>query len=233
MRINPKLFAIADGAEPVETQEFDQRKIEVFHMGDFQGVTEEFINKGQFATWASEDGVNYRLFIEEGYHGVVGDLYTQQVNKIWVDFWDSTEVISRKFSRYLLIPLMIVSVAICVISFFLPTGGNYVAMGVLVVAFIVMLVCNSKTKKAIMKENIKSRDEIIKLLGEEKFDKLLEQQKEYMDQYYQNLYPADEEDDQEGEILDGTTDETKELEVVEEVKETEEEIKEESKEDLK
>lgn len=230
MRINPKLFAIADGAEPIETQEFDQRKIEVFHMGDFQGVKEEFINKGQFATWASEDGVNYRLFIEEGYHSVVGDLYSQPVNKIWVDFWDATEVISKKFSRYLLIPLMVVSVAICVISFFLPSGGNYVALGVLVVAFIVMLVCNSKTKKAIMKENIKSRDEIIKLLGEQKFDKLLEQQKEYMDQYYQNLYP---EDEVEGEILDESVTETKELETIEEVKDTEEEIKEESKEDLK
>lgn len=193
MRINPKLYSVAEGIQPIETQEFDNRKIELYYMGDFNGVEEEFINKGQFAVWSSVDGVNYRLFLEKGYYETVGELYTLQVNKIWVEFWDKTEVISKKFSRYVIIPLMVVALIACIGSMFLGSIGNFVAIGILVVAFIAMMVCNSKTKKKIMAENINSRDQIIKLLGENRFDKLLDAQKEYMDEYYQKLYPQDEE----------------------------------------
>ncbi len=193
MRINPKLYSVAEGIQPIETQEFDNRKIELYYMGDFNGVEEEFINKGQFAVWSSVDGVNYRLFLEKGYYETVGELYTLQVNKIWVEFWDKTEVISKKFSRYVIIPLMVLALIACIGSTFLGSIGNFVAIGILVVAFIAMMVCNSKTKKKIMAENINSRDQIIKLLGENRFDKLLDAQKEYMDDYYQKLYPQDEE----------------------------------------
>lgn len=205
MRINPKLFAVASEVAPIETQEFDERKIELYYMDDFDGVKEEFINKGQFAAWASEDGVNYRLFIEKGYYEAVGELYTQPINKIWVEFWDRTDEVSKKFSRYVMIPLMVVAIALCIASMWMGTIGNYIAIGVLVVAFIVMLFCNSKTKKAIMNENVKSRDLIIKHLGQDRFDKLLDTQKEYMDEYYQKLYPEEEE-----EQLESEQEETKE-----------------------
>lgn len=66
MRLNPKLFALGNEVEPVDVQEFDGRKIEVFMMGPYPQVQEEFINKGKFAVWSSEDGINYRLFIEDG-----------------------------------------------------------------------------------------------------------------------------------------------------------------------
>lgn len=194
MRINPKLFAVANDVTPIETQEFDGRKVELFYMDDFDGVKEEFINKGQFATWASEDGVNYRLFIEKGYYEAVGELYAQPVNKIWVEFWDKTDVISKKFTRYVMIPIMIVSILVCIGSMWMGNVGQYVAIAILVVAFIAMLFCNSRTKKAIVKENISSRDLIIQHLGQERFDKLLDKQKEYMDEYYQKLYPEDEEE---------------------------------------
>lgn len=209
MRINPKLFAVANDVTPIETQEFDGRKVELFYMDDFDGVKEEFINKGQFATWASEDGVNYRLFIEKGYYEAVGELYAQPVNKIWVEFWDKTDVISKKFTRYVMIPIMIVSILVCIGSMWMGNVGQYVAIAILVVAFIAMLFCNSRTKKAIVKENISSRDLIIQHLGQERFDKLLDKQKEYMDEYYQKLYPEDEEENTEEEA-EAASEETKE-----------------------
>lgn len=233
MRINPKLFAVANEVTPVETQEFDNRKVELFYMDDFDGVKEEFINKGQFATWASEDGVNYRLFIEKGYYEAVGELYTLPINKIWVEFWDKTDVISKKFTRYVMIPIMIVSILVCFGSFLIPGNiGQYIAIGVLVVAFIAMLFCNSKTKKAIMKENINSRDLIIQQLGQDRFDKLLDKQKEYMDEYYQNLYPEDEEEtdetfeDEEERVLENPEKESiEQKEIVDTISDKEEEDK--------
>ena len=106
---------------------------------------------------------------------------------------------------------------------FLPGWGNYVVIIALVVMFIGMIVSNSKTKKAIVAENIASRDLIIKHFGEKKFDKLIETQKEYMDEYYNKLYEEeeakyaelDEEDD------DSAIDEASELEEQEENKENE------------
>lgn len=195
MRINPKLFAVANEVEPFETQEFDQRKIELFYMDDFDGVKEEFIAKGQFATWASEDGVNYRVFIEKGYYGVLGELYSQPINKIWVDFWDKADLIQKKFSRFFMIPLVIVAIIICLTSSFIPQAGQYISIGTLLFSIVAMFVGNGRVKKAIMQENINSREMICKHLGQNRFDKLLESQKEYMDEYYNNLYENEESDD--------------------------------------
>lgn len=221
MKINPKLYQVAEGITPVETQSFDDRKVELFYMDDFDGVKEEFIQKGQFAAWSSEDGVNYRVFIEKGYYEAVGELYTQPINKIWVEFWDTTETITNKLSRKIMMPIMLISVLVCIGSMWLPNLGQYIAIGVLIVAFIVMLLINSKTKKSIVAENIKSRDLIVQYLGQDKFDKLLDEQKNYMDEYYKNLYPDNDIEDEEVESVADDSNSIEEIEVVEENDKTE------------
>lgn len=225
MKMNQKLFMVAENVTPIEVQEWNERKIEVYYMDDFEGVKEEFINKGQFAAWASIDGVNYRLFLEKGYHEAVGELYSQPVNKIWVEFWDRTDVIARKFSRKIMLPIMIVCILAVILSFIfgkqLGQAGDIITIVMLVVAFVAMIFSNSFTKKAIMRENVASRDLIIKHLGENKFDKLIDRQKEYMDAYYENLYPQDEEDEEieeveeaEAESIDDKKEEIVEAEIV-------------------
>ena len=196
MRINPKIYRAIDSAEPFETQEFDGRKIELYFMNGFDGIQEEFIGKGQFAVWTSDDGFNYRMLIEEGYYNVVGELYSQDINKIWVEFWDKTDAISKKFTRFFMIPMMIIVVAVVIICNFLGNIGSYISIGVLIASFIAMLFINTRTKKAIMQENVNSRKMIVEKIGQEHFDKLLEAQKEYMDEYYDKLYPSEEEDEE-------------------------------------
>ncbi|MDE6656653.1 MAG: hypothetical protein K2J85_06660 [Anaeroplasmataceae bacterium] len=203
MRINPKLFTIANASEPVDVQEFDERKIEVFMMDEYPQVKEEFINKGKFAVWSSVDGVNYRLFIESGYYNELKGLYQQPINKIWVDFWDTCEGISKKMSRCVILPVTVVAVGGCIGFMFLEKGGMFAMVAVVVIAFVVMLFCNRFTRKKIMDANAASVELIKKALGgENAFNDMLDRQKNYMDSYYDSLYPEEDEDLEEGENVE-------------------------------
>lgn len=195
MRINPKLYEVANDATPVEVQEFDGRKIEIFFMDDYPAVKEEFINQGKFAIWASVDGKNYRVFIETGYYEELKELYTQPVNKIWVDFWDICENISKKTTRTAIIPVTISAVALVFLFYFvLPKNVQfYVMLAVVVVAFGLMMFFNRLTKKKIYEANQNSVEEIKKAVGgSNNFDRLLDRQKSYMDEYYDALYEDEE-----------------------------------------
>lgn len=227
MRINPKLFTIGNESEPVDVQEFDGRKIEVFMMEPYPQVKEEFINKGKFAVWSSVDGLNYRIFIEDGYYNELKDLYSPAINKIWVDFWDTCEKISRKMSRCVILPLTIAAIGGCIGFSFLQKGSLFAMIAVVVVAFVAMLFCNRLTRKKIYDANAASVELIKKSLGGTKaFDDLIERQKNYMDAYYDSLYP-EEEDEEEEAIAEETSTPTEEVEIVEEsAVEATEEVKE-------
>ncbi len=200
MRINPKIFNLADGVQPIEVQEFDGRKVELFYLDDYDEVKDEFIAKSQFAVWSSIDGKNYRLFLEKGYYETVKELYEKPINKIWVDFWDSSENITKKTSHRFLIPMMIVCVGLCIASFFIPYDwASYVVIGILIVAFIAMIFVNSYNRKKIMQSNVESRNKIIEILGQNEFDDILKKQKEYIDDYFDKLYPSDLDDEDENE----------------------------------
>lgn len=235
MRINPKLYAVAEGKTPVEVQEFDDRKIEVFLMDDLEGVKDEYVlGKGQFAVWSSVDGTNYRLYIENGYYQEVTPLYSQPVNKVWIEFWDVTDGISKKFSRFIIYPLMIIAVVLCVLSLvlqnYMGNWGSWVIIGVLILLFIIMIVSNSVTKKKIGEENIKSRQKIVEFFGQDEFNALIDKQKAYMDSYFENLYPQEEatEDSAEEENVEVDLEKDEEATPDEVVEEKAEEVKEEA-----
>lgn len=235
MKINPKLYVAAEGAEPVEVQEFDGHKVEVFLMDQFEGVKNDFVTtKGQFAVWSSVDGNNYRLFLEDGYYEAVKDLYSKDVNQTWIRFWDKLDNITKKYSRFLIYPIMLVAVVLCVLSLVLQSVwgnvGTYVVIGVLVALFIVLIVANYLIKKKSFAENAKSRQEIIDKLGQEKFDQLIELQKAYMDEYFKVPEVEEEEENNEAETAALENNEG-EAEVVEaaENKEEEEPVNEEVK----
>ena len=196
LRINPKAFALANDSTPVEVQEFDGRKIEIFNLNEFEGLKDEFVMKGKFAVWSSEDGVNYRLYIEEGYHNKLKELYSQSVNKIWVDFWDVCEKITSNMSKRVIVPLTVVSVLICLSTMFIKNQevSTYIMLAVIVISLVGMIFINRLSKKKIYDENARSVDLIKKHLGSKKFEKLLDDQKDYMDAYFDALYPEDEEE---------------------------------------
>lgn len=197
MRINPKVYSIADEDTPIEVQEFDGRRIEVFHLDNYEDVKMEFINQGKFAVWSSIDGVNYRVFIESGYYEELKVLYSQPVNKIWVDFWDTCESVSKKMSGRIILPLTIVAVALCIGVSFIPGDYSmYIMFGVVATSIIAMFFVNRLTKKKIYDANVSSIETIKKIVGgAKKFDEILDKQKTYMESYYDKLYPQEDEEE--------------------------------------
>ena len=117
-----------------------------------------------------------------------------------------------------------VAVLACVLSIFLnqymPSWASWVIIGVLAVMFVAMIFVNMKIKKVVLKENTKARQEIIDYLGEAKFDALIEAQKSYMDEYFENLYPKAEDEENTNVEENAAVEESKEdNSSVEEVKE--------------
>lgn len=237
MKINPKLYHVADQVRPLEVQKIDEREVELYLMGDFNGIKEEFtIGREQFAVWSSEDGVNYRLFLEDGYYNELKELYSAPINKIWLEFWDEAEQISSRHTKRFLYPLMILAVVIGIGSMALASVigdiSNYIAIGCFILMFIGMLASQKMVKNKITKANIASRDRIIKYFGESKFDALINKQSEYMDEFFANLYPEDQNSDDDLDDEENDSENTDALPLVEDNKEVEE-IKEEPKEEPK
>jgi len=224
MRVNPKLYPVADEVTPFETQQWENRKVEIYMMDSFEGIKEEFVNrKGQFAVWSSMDGENYRLFLEDGYYERVKELYSEPVNRIWLEFYDTTDGISRKFSNYFIYPLMGVAIVACVLSVVLsgimPSFVSWIIIGVLAAMFVAMIFVNMKVKKVVLNENTKARQKIIDHFGGNRFDELIEMQKSYMEEYFAKLNPEDNEAEAENEATEENEAPKEEIEAVEEAKE--------------
>ncbi len=199
MRMNPKLFEIANESTPLEVQEFDSRKVEIFDLNEFEGPKEEFIGKGKFAVWSSVDGKNYRLFIEKGYYDALKELYTAPINKIWFDFWDTCESVTKKTSRRVIFPITAVALISCFLVMLIPDKNiqMYVILAIVVVAFGVMMFFNRLTKKKIYDANVRGVEDIKKHLGSKKFEYLTEEvRKNYTDAYYDALYPLEEDEEE-------------------------------------
>ncbi len=185
MKINERIYDYAIEENMLEVQEVEGHKIEIYRLNDYPDLLEEFTNKGKFAVWSCVDGKNYRLFIEEGYHMEVKELYSEKINDIWLKFWDKCEKIANKF-RNIVMPLTIVLMAVVLLSFLLKNNTvRTVLVIVLAVAFLIgILIYRKVTNKLFGDANRESVNEIKKVLGEKKFERLLEKQRGYMDNYF-------------------------------------------------
>lgn len=226
MKVNVKLYNLVNGQSPLDVQQIDNRNVEIYSMVDFPQVKEEFIRQGRFAVWSSVDGNNYRIFIEPGYYNEFKELYSLPVNKIWVDFWDACEKLSHTATFKIIIPVTGVALAACVgLSFWKSEISSYISIALVILAFLVMMISNSRAKSKIQQENVKSVELIKKEVGEKRFEQLIEARKDYTDKYFAAIYPEDVvEDEAETEALEEPV--VEEAQVVEttEVEETEEKV---------
>ena len=224
MKVNVKLYNLVNGQSPLDVQQIDNRNVEIYSMVDFPQVKEEFIRQGRFAVWSSVDGNNYRIFIEPGYYNEFKELYSLPVNKIWVDFWDACEKLSHTATFKIIIPVTGVALAACVgLSFWKSEISSYISIALVILAFLVMMISNSRAKSKIQQENVKSVELIKKEVGEKRFEQLIEARKDYTDKYFAALYPEDEVEEvveepavDEAEAVEVVETETTETKVVEE-----------------
>ena len=226
MKVNVKLYNLVNGQSPLDVQQIDNRNVEIYSMVDFPQVKDEFIRQGRFAVWSSVDGNNYRIFIEPGYYNEFKELYSLPVNKIWVDFWDACEKLSHTATFKIIIPVTGVALAACVgLSFWKSEISSYISIALVILAFLVMMISNSRAKAKIQQENVKSVELIKKEVGEKRFEQLIEARKDYTDKYFAAIYPEDVvEDEVETESLEEPV--VEEAQVVEttEAEETEEKV---------
>lgn len=183
----------AGPSTPFEVQELEGHKVELFYMDDYKNILDEFTNKGKFAVWSSQDGVNYRLAVEKNYYEKLSELYSSKVNQVWLNFWDSCDQIQKNFTYKVVLPMTIGVIAIFLVlvnlnTWFglnLPNGvimGFTLGIPIVYIIFIMFLRKNVMNK--INKAQSDSVDLIKKDMGEKKFEALLKGQRTYIDEFF-------------------------------------------------
>ncbi len=210
MKINPRIFDYAIEEDLIERQEIDEnRSVEIYSLNKYPDLYDEFTKQGKFAVWSSADSKNYRLYIEDGYLKKLEPLYKKNINTIWLDFWDACDKSVSKF-RNILMPIMLVLILV----FFL--GGSLliksqvaqvvVALSVGLLFILIIFFIRRRVNKKVSEANQESVVKIKNILGEKRFEKLLNDQRSYIDEFFK----YDEEQNSEDNVEDNV-DSTKAL----------------------
>lgn len=204
---------------PIEVQQVNSHKVEIYYMNDYKDVLEEFTKQGKFAVWSSKDGVNYRLAVEKEYYEQLNELYSIPVNQEWLGFWDKCEVMQRNFSRKIILP--VTAVLIVILIFFanwnnifknaqMNEGLNLgFTIGIPLVYLASMMFVRKKIINNITKEQQQALQNIKEHFGESKFEQLLKMQRTYIDEYFDAHYDNVDNKEEKSEIVEDNNQENK------------------------
>ncbi len=188
MKLNQRIYDYAVEDKLIERQELrDGKSIEIYSLNEYQDIYTEFTNQGKFAVWSCVDNQNYRLYIEDGYYKKLEPLYKQRINQIWIDFWDECDKAVSKF-RNIVMPIMLVAILVFFIGGSILIKNQTIQLIVaLVVAFVFIVFIFTFRKvinKRISNANQVAVSKIKDILGEKRFEKLLEEQRSYIDTFF-------------------------------------------------
>lgn len=194
MKILPKLYASAQG-EAFRVEDYRGSKLEFYYLDD-QKDYGKYVSRGRFYVWTS-DGTSYRLFVEKGYYNAVPDLFQNEVNDIWLDFTNSIYGAQKKMTNlYMWISLGIMALTLIgmyLAMTFFPEVGQTIFLVVMVILFIGLFVGSNfqqkKLRALLEKENQEASAKIRGVLGEARFQGILDNQ----EKYYQEFFKFDEE----------------------------------------
>jgi len=224
MKYNEKQF-YQSVTEPFEVQEMDNgAKVSLHYMND-EPFFMDNINKTRFSVWSSGDGVNYKIFVEKGDYEITKELFTKDVNAIWMNFLTSIDKMRKKYIFCIMLPMLLVFLGILItISIIFPNKGwiLFVALAVIIVASLISSALLSKKMQA---ENVKAASKVRDYVGVERFKQIIEEQDKYMEKFYDDLQKKYEEEDkiaEEAENLDQIEAEASDKEEKEKSESTEE-----------
>ena len=233
MKYNEKQF-FQSVTEPFEVQEMENgAKISLHYMND-EPFFMDNINKGNFSVWSCGDAQNYKIFIEKGDYDITKDLFTQDINQIWMNFLLKIDKMKKRYVLFIMLPLILVILGALILLSILFPNQAWILVVALVVVVVFSLVPSALLSKKMQVENIKAAAEVREKVGLEKFKQIVEDQDKYMEKFYDDLQKKYEEEDrlaEEAENLDRIEAEANNKKIDEDETSNEEEVEEDSEEE--
>ena len=186
MKYNEKQF-IQSTTEAFETQEMSNgAKIELHYMND-EPFYMDNINKSRFSAWSSVDGKNYKLFVDQGLYEITKDLYSKEVNEIWMDFWQKIDTMRKRYIFFIMLPMLAVFLTgFILLSIFLP-NQVWVLLVALLVVLVASLFASSMLSRKMQVENINAATRVRDFVGVDKFKGIVDEQEKYIEKFYQDI----------------------------------------------
>lgn len=170
---------------PKETHQLEGKTIEIHSMNDTKFLS-RFAGKGQFAVWTS-DSKNYKLLIEDGYYQVMKDLYSKRVNQVWITFYEKADKVRFGLMFKMVFPMIAVSMVLAILfSTIEALKGyqNFALIGILGVVLVTNMLQTTIMRKKVEEARTVSVKDIQMIIGEHKFNDLLEKQSKYYEDYF-------------------------------------------------
>ncbi len=170
---------------PKETHQLEGKTIEIHSMNDTKFLS-RFAGKGQFAVWTS-DSKNYKLLIEDGYYQVMKDLYSKRVNQVWITFYEKADKVRFGLMFKMVFPMIAVSMVLAILfSTIEALKGyqNFALIGILGVVLVTNMLQTTIMRKKVEEARTVAVKDIQMIIGEHKFNDLLEKQSKYYEDYF-------------------------------------------------
>lgn len=171
--------------EPKETQQAEGKTVEIHSMNNTRYLS-RFAGKGQFAVWTS-DSKSYKLLVEDGYYKVMKDLYSKRVNQVWIRFYEQADKVRFGLLYKMVFPMIALSMVLAVLFSTveaLSDYQNYALIGILAVVLITNMLQTSIMRKKVEGARSEAVKDIKHIVGEARFNELLEQQGKYYEDYF-------------------------------------------------
>ena len=218
MKLNYKVFKTLV-EEPFLTQEINGNEVGFYYMNETPFL-QQFVMRGRFYVWTS-NGKEYKLLIERGYYEKVSYFFETEINSVWINFLEEVTTVNSRMSRNYLMISMGISLAIIILfSILLPEQLTWGIIGALIITLVGNMIHSNRVNKIVRQMNLDAQEEIREILTEDKFNQFLNDQEEYMKEYF--AFDEDEEefdeelDTLETNDLDEENNEIEEVEVLEE-----------------
>ena len=163
------------------------------------------INKGSFSVWYCADKKNFKIFIEKGDYEVTKDLFTKDINLIWMNFLNKIDKMKKKYVLCIMLPMLVVILAGLILLSILFPNKAWILIVTLAVVIVLSLIPSALLSRKMQVENVKAAAEVREKVGVEKFKQIVEDQDKYMEKFYDDLQKKYEEEDrlaEEAENLD-------------------------------